>query len=108
MDENNYEQIKNELCNFISKSLTPTQIKKLKKENPNKTEEHFSTHTKFMSENKKIIIEFNNYDTIFYRDLMNMILTKELVLLDQENFEEKEASGFYFNPNREVVILWNE
>jgi hypothetical protein len=107
----NKEQIKNELINFIQSSLDNKKIKLLKKENKdNHPKEIFSSHKNYITHNKEIVNLLSDEELDFHYELMNLIKLGEIKLIDQENFYENDAVGFYFKPYNpfKVVILWND
>lgn len=104
----NKKNVQQELINFISLSLDTNKFKLLKKENKLNPSQIFTSHKKFISHNTEIINSMSEDELEFHFNLMNMIKSQEIKLLDQEDFYENDAYGFYFNPSNTLVILWNE
>lgn len=105
----NKKIIQQDLINFICSTLNNDKIKLLKTENKNKPEETFTSYKKFVSHNTKIVNLMSDKELEFHCNLMDLIKSNEIKLLDQENFYENNAVGFYFNqsPNNTLVILWS-
>jgi hypothetical protein len=104
----NKKNVQQELINFICSTLNAEKIKLLKMENKHKPTETFTSYKKFVSHNTEIVNSLSDDELEFHLGLMNLIKSREIKLLDQEDFYENDACGFYFSPTNMLVVLWNE